>query len=1147
MNLHKITGMFVHTIPLAMHFNKDMTASELISASADVMHNSVANEDYPFAELAAKYAYTTNIMYEYQIGVIDKDRGIGGKKYRIVPLAQETPKFNIIFAVVEESDGYVICVRYNDEMYSDEYMEKLAECTAAALNGLICEPDRYVKTLSVLSDGEKEKIDAFGKGLQSNIPIKLLHKLFEDAAQKNADKTALIACDRTLTFSQLDKEANIIANELIKHGINKGNSVVLLLLRKSFYFSALFGVLKSGCAFIPCDPEYPSDRINHIITDSNASFIVATSDKLSEYPSEKALDIKDLLAGKDTSVPDVDVSPNDLAYMIYTSGSTGNPKGVMLRHIGICNYIGSEDGGVLYKTIRTQTETMVSVTTVSFDLSLKDTVGVLCSGKAVVFTDEQQMNDPQKLAEILEKTGTDAFNATPSRLIQYMEYEPFKNALGKCRLVLFGGEPCPTSLLNTLKALDVPNILNTYGPTEITISSNIADLTDSDKVNVGKPLPNYTEYIADIDGNLVPVGVMGELLIGGPGVSAGYVGLPEKNAASFIDYNGERVYRSGDYAKWDSDGNVYILGRIDSQVKLRGLRIEPSEIEELMEKQPHINRAVVTVRKLNGQDNLCAYFTSDTETDIKELHDALAAKLTHYMVPASFTQLDKIPVTPNGKVDLRALPEPTLFEKGDYTATDDNIEKFFCDLFAKVLDLDKVGANDDFFGIGGTSLSATSIMIGASDNGYKLSYGDIFKYKTPRLLSALFKEKSSNKGSGKLSVFDDYDYSKINKLLARNTLESFSSGNRRKIGNILLTGATGYMGVHVLAEYLRSEAGTAWCIVRKGRYNDPMIRLKNILHYYFGDEFDSMYDRIKVINGDVTAYAAFEALEKEKIDTIFNCAANVKHFSDGTDIEDINVGGAANCVRFCEKTGARLIHFSTTSVNGAMIVSSPDEIGPLDEKTMYFGQILDNQYTSSKMLAERTVFEAAAERKLDAKVIRVGTLAARESDGEFQVNYLSNSFMERLRSYVLLKCFPYSRMDEPMRLGPIDISAKAFMQLAKTPKECCLFNAVNTHSIPAVDVIRVMKDIGLNIRIVEDKVFDEMLTKAGNDPKKAAILSSLLAYKTNTNLAYVPVKFRYTSQILARMGFFWNITDASYIHKFIEGMAGLGFFDENIL
>ena len=285
--------------------------------------------------------------------------------------------------------------------------------------------------------------------------------------------------------------------------------------------------------------------------------------------------------------------------------------------------------------------------------------------------------------------------------------------------------------------------------------------------------------------------------------------------------------------------------------------------------------------------------------------------------------------------------------------------------------------------------------------------------------------------------------------------------------------------------------------------------------------------------------------EEKRITFAFFSPSYVRSFG-----KELNVGGTANCVRFCEEIGARLINFSTTSISGTMVASSKNAGKVLNEQSLYFGQQLDNQYSHSKLLSERVVLEAVAQRGLDGKVIRVGTLAARASDGEFQMNFLTNSFIGRLRSYVVLKCFPYSMMSLPLRMGPIDVSAKAFLLLAKTPKECIVFNAINNRSIPTVSVIRVMQRVGMDIRFVENEQFNAAVLEAQKDPKKAAILQSMLAY---TNLGGgvsafpVQVDCEYTTQVLARMGFFWIETGEEYVKRFIEALAGLGFFDETNL
>ncbi len=1151
---HGLLGMFVHTVPLLMHFEKDMTVRNLIVSSGEVIRGSIEHECYPFAEFTAKYGYSTQIMYECQIGVLGQTGSIGEFPYESIPMQNESPKFKLTIMILEQGEDYCIYIRYNDALYSPQYMQTFSDACGICLEHMAADIERPLRTLSLIDDSMEQKLRSFSVSCRADIGENLLHRLFEERAAENPDRTALIACDRSMTYKELNEDANRVAWNLMEKGLHERDLAVLLLPRRSFYFAAMFGVLKCGGAFIPCDPEYPTERIRHIIQDAGAKFILTTGDRLTQYQEENALDIEALISGDRTGNPAADVTGEDLAYLIYTSGSTGKPKGVELRHKGICNYLFPHEANLHMKFIRDNIESYLSVTTVSFDMSFKETAAALCNGKTLVFASEEQMNDPRALASLFERTGADCFNATPSRLMQYITYAPFRKDLGKCRLVMSGGETYPIALRDRLREIlpEDARIINTYGPTEITVSSNGKEITDDAYISVGRPLLNYTEHIVDEDMNLLPQGAVGELLIGGPGVARGYRNLPEQTRRSFIEYEGERMYRSGDLARFDEEGNCIILGRIDGQVKLRGLRIEPGEIEGLMEEQPGILRAVAAVRKIGGQENLCAWFTAKEAVDVSELRKKLARNLTQYMVPSALMQIDEIPVTPNGKTDLKALPQPQLLETGEYTAPQNEVEQFFCQLFEKVLNMDRVGATDDFFALGGTSLLATGIMIGATEAGYRLDYGDIFKYRTPRDLSSRFlDQKVENRDDRSLSVaeFDRYDYSDIDEVLSHNNLESFLLGQKRDIGNVLITGATGFMGIHVLAEYLRSEKGTAYCLVRKGKYRSSLRRLKAMLVYYFSEEFVDADERLKVIEGDVTDYGVFESLISEPIDTVFNCAAVVKHFSSGTEIEDINVGGVQKCIRFCKETGARLIHFSTISVAGGLVAADGEKVRPLDEQSLYFGQIVENQYTSSKLLAEREVLSKVADGGLDAKIIRVGTLAARRSDGEFQINYMTNSFMGRLRTYALLGSFPYSRLGIPMRLGPIDESVRSFLYLARTPEQCCLFNAINNHVIPTIDVIRIMNESGIEISVVEDEDFAGAIEDAQKDPRLAAIFASLLAYRQTggARALPVPVECSYTTQVLARSGFYWESTDRDYIRRFIQSLAALGFFDKDNL
>ncbi len=1150
-----IIGMFVNTAPVRIRPVRSMELADYFASVSRSVRNATYGAYLPFEEVVGQFVkqrdesrnpmFDVSVNYMWNPPAYSKD-GLTVELYS--PLQKMGRDIGFVFRKGE--NGLHCMVQYSTELFEDQVVENFIGQVKHTLEMLENSSLKTVREVLALPQQQAQKLESLSVQARSEVSPLLLHKLFEQSVRENAEKTALVAKDRTMTYRELNESANIVANELISKGVKTGDSVVLLLPRESCFFSCMFGVNKAGAAFIPCDPQYPADRINSIIEDSSAAFIITTKDKFSEHKDHNVIDVEEILKGTQTNDPDVQMTGEELSYMIYTSGSTGKPKGVMLRHKGICNYLMPHPANIHMHCLKNNVENYLSVTTISFDMSFKEHTAALCNGKTLIFAAEDEMNDPRALAELMEKYNVDCINATPSRLQQYMQYQPFRECIAKCKMVMSGGEGYPMSLRDEIKKCSPDiRIFNTYGPTEITVSCNAAELTNAQYVTVGRPLLNYTEYVVDKFGDIAPYGVIGELYVGGIGVAKGYKNLPEKTAQAFVEFGGQRMYRTGDHAKLDKGGNVMILGRLDDQVKLRGLRIELGEIQGLIAAQPHIKEVAVVIKKLGGQDNLCAYFTADAEIDITALRDELKKSLTHYMVPTAYLQLNEMPITPNGKTDTKRLPEPVSLSGTEYCAPVNDTEKFFCDAFASALNLERVGALDDFFEIGGTSLIVTSVVLAASEKGFEITYGDVFKHTTPRALAQLFKDGEVN-DTDKLFDFDDYDYTRINELLKGNTVEAFLSGEQRDVGNILITGATGYMGAHLLAEYLRSEKGTAYCLIRKGRFDTAKERLENMMFYYFGTDLEeAVSKRVQVFDGDVVNYAGFERFESMPVDTVFNCAANVKHFSSGTDIEDINVGGAVNCIRLCKKLGARLIHFSTVSVSGTTDDVSKLDRADLDEQSLYFGQTLDNKYTSSKLMGERMVLEAAADG-LDAKVIRVGTLAARESDGEFQINFLTNNFMGRLRSYALLGCFPYGMIENQVCMGPIDRSCEAFLKLARTPQACCVFNAVNNHTLPLGDIIRQMNENGMDVKFVEYDTFAQTLNEAQQDPEKAAILSSMTAYMNTAHgkkITALPCRAHYTTQILARMGFFWNQSNEKYVNDFINVLRGFRFFNKNNL
>ena len=1130
-------GMFVNTLPLGITV-ADTTVAEFVKACADVFKGVIEHEKYPFARIAADYGYQPHIVFEYQIGVIGK-ADIPGLKSREA-LNNDSAKFKLAVHI-EYSDGKpAVVLYYNDALYSRQLMEGMAGSIVTVAERMMSSADAKVRKVSIVSKAQETELAGLRQTATGEAPFKLFHECIGHFAETQPDHEALVACDGTFTYKQMDEQTNRIANALRQRGVQERDRVALLLPRTSRLILSLFGVLKAGAAYIPCDPEYPADRIKLILEDSEAKYIITTADRLDSVPADKAIDVESMLTGSvGCCATTASITPDDLAYLIYTSGSTGRPKGVMLRHEGICNYLYGHPANVFANAVLTDAERILSVTTISFDAALQDIGMAYFNGKTLILATEEQANNPLDLAKLITEQHINMVSGTPSRWGAWLTSPDFCKAIANLAICRAGGEKFSDQLLAQMREATKARIFNCYGPTEITVASNNAELTTAEMVTVGKPQLNVKEFIVDSDGNELPVGVVGELYIGGRGVARGYNNLDEMTRERFVDYKGERIYKSGDYAKWLPDGNVVILGRTDHQIKLRGLRIELGEIENVMLKVEGMKKVVIMIRKINDREHLCAYYTADREIAAEDLKSEISKSLTQYMVPTAYLQLKEMPMTPNGKTDVKALPNPDLAGGGEYVAPANDTEQILCDIFAGILKMDKVGATDSFFELGGTSLAVMQIVVQAEKAGLHVAYRDVFDNPTPRQLARFVTGEVVEDSHDEVS---DFDYTAINNLLQRNTLKNFLSGQHSRLGNVLLTGATGYLGIHILRELIDSEAEKIYCLVRGKTAEKAENRLRTLLYYYFDRSFKELFgERIQIILGDVTSDFAGNL----EVDTVFNCAAIVKHFSEGTEIEDVNIGGAQRCVEYCIKTGARLIHISTASTRGIWTGEPKDEV--FTEQTLYLGQYLNNKYIYSKFMAERLILEAIALHGLDAKIMRVGNLAARSTDGEFQANFSTNSFMGRIRVFNMLGCCTYAMAASKVEFSPINEVSRAIVRLAPTPKECTVFHPYNNHVQFLGDVLNGLSAVGEGVRFVELEAFNEAMNRAKDDPQKASQLASLLAYADAAHGQRVTDVTRnndYTTQVLLRLDSSFSPTSWDYVERMLTTIGGFGFFEK---
>ncbi|MBR2717516.1 MAG: SDR family oxidoreductase, partial [Oscillospiraceae bacterium] len=545
--------------------------------------------------------------------------------------------------------------------------------------------------------------------------------------------------------------------------------------------------------------------------------------------------------------------------------------------------------------------------------------------------------------------------------------------------------------------------------------------------------------------------------------------------------------------------------------------------------------------------------------DAAALAEYIKTQKPAYMVPAVILQIDRIPLTVNQKVDKKALPKPEL-QRAAYVAPAGKTEEDLCAIFGGVLGIERMSAEDDFFDVGGSSILAMKVVMAAEKAGYRIVYNDVFTHTTPRAMAGFLAGREAPAagpaeapaGSEARTIpeigRDGYDYGEIHALLRRNTVEAFRVGERLPLNDVLLLGATGYLGSHVLCELLTEHDSRIWCLVRPGKGRSGQERLDAVLRYYFGDGFAARFDsRLTVIEGDATepgALADFKAPSPGM--TAINCAASVKHFARGNEIERANVDSVRNLTAWCERSGARLVHISTGSVAGGRQNGMPPENFRFDEHSLYAGQVIDNnQYVHSKFMAERHVYEEILRRGLRAKVFRLGNLAPRAEDGEFQINYTTNTYMNNFRAYQALGLIPYEELDAPVEFSPIDCLAKAVLALSQTPEDCVCFIPLNAHRPLLGDVMRALNEEGHPIRGAETEEFLSALHEALTDEERREAVSSLAAYDSGDDTRMIGLEScdnTHTQQILARLGFSWPETGGDYIRQFLAALDRKGFF-----
>ena len=1131
--LSETVGMLVKTLPVYCDFSGS-TKDGLLKVQQQLI-DSMNNDIYPFSQISHEFNIKADAMVIYQGDNFAFDT-IGGEYAQEEPIHLNMAKAPVSISISIERNKFVFEMEYRGDMYYEETIKYLADNLETAAQGILKEYDPGEIRLMFEEQTQMQDIPEHAG--------KTFVDLFREAVEKYPDRPAVRDGNGEITYRELDKMSDYIAQKLTENGFGREKAAGILCGRTKEYAVAYVGVMKAGGAYVPLDPEYPQSRIEYMLTDSGAENLLVIDQyrSLVDFYDKNIISLDNVVAeAKDfeLSVELTAPKPENLAYMIYTSGSTGKPKGVMIEQRNLLNLI--EYIRLTRKT--TPDDVVAEFASFCFDASVIDLFAPLTAGAVLYILPENIRKDAVAVGKFIkdENITTATFPTQMGELVaELLEDAPH------LKFVTLGGEKFKHYRNRTYQ------MINGYGPTENTVSSTEFWVDKQyDNIPIGKSQRNVRSYVVDKDLNRLPVGASGELCHAGRQIARGYHNLPEKTASVFVENpyavceDDKRLYRTGDMVRMKGDGNIEYIGRIDSQVKIRGYRVELGEIEGAVLKHELVKNAAVTVVEKGGNKYITAYYTGESIPE-EQLKTFLEPLIPDYMMPSFFVHIEEMPVTPGGKIDKKALPMPEITTKNSgYVEPVTTVQTILCEIFEKALGIEKVGIEDNFFELGGSSLTASKVAVMCLSKNISIVYADVFKYPTVRELAAVVDDGAAAENTQSNNEFSNYNYNRIQSVISGNVEENVDRITKENLGDIMITGATGFLGIHILKAYLDNYDGKVYCLVRKGAYESMEKRMMHMLMYYFDNPYQELFgQRIICVEGDITSKEQVESLAAYKFRTIINCAACVKHFVADDILEKVNVQGVQNLIDFCKNNGRRLIQISTVSVAGEGSEGVPPMSRVFCENDLYIGQNITNEYIRTKFLAERAVLEAVS-GGLDGKVIRVGNLMSRNSDGEFQINFITNGFLRSLRGYKAIGKFPMGSMHEIAELSPIDSTALAVLKLVQTDRRFTVFHACNSHHIYMADLIYAMQRYGFQLDIVKDAEFEEAVKEFAKNSKDSDAVSGLIAYTSHNENEIYTMEYNnaFTAQALYRLDYKWPVTDDRYLESAIAALDRLAFFD----
>ena len=993
--------------------------------------------------------------------------------------------------------------QYNSDLLAQATIERMAEHYSRLLATAVADPDRPISQLSMLSEAERQKILVeWNDGdltSQRDLSGLCLHELFEVQVRQRPMATAVCFESETLTFGALNEQANQLAHYLQKCGVGPDVPVGIYMRRGLAWPIAMLAVMKAGGAYVPLDPRFPSERIGFMLADAKAPVLLLERPlPLPKLPPnvqvifmEEAVDWQD----EPLTNPASGVRAENLVYVLFTSGSTGRSKGVAVEHRQLVHYVSA----VTQRLDLPPQASYATVSTFAADLGHTVIFPSLVLGGCLHIISEDRVSDPNALADYFGRFSIDCLKIVPSHLSALLTVPQPERLLPQQRLIL-GGEASSWQLVARLDQLAAPTcrIFNHYGPTETTVGvctfeverlgdweisrlsrlpsggwdemqsamHNMQYALHAATVPIGRPLPRTRLYILDKQMNPVPMGITGELYIGGAGVARGYLGRPELTDSRFTidDFQWHRQtipvnrkYKTGDLCRWLPDGNIEFLGRVDHQVKIRGFRVELGEIEVVLRQVTAVHEAFV----LAQDERLIAYIVGDvTEA---QLHHYVITKLPNYMHPTVYVFLEKLPLTDNGKIDRRALPvaEAPLRSQA-FVAAETATEQKLAVIWSDLLGLERVSVTDDFFALGGHSLLATQLISRIRRGmGMELPIRKLFEAPTVAGLAALI-------DGGETAVLPDTALDLMAEIGLDETIQPateyvFVTEPR----HIFLTGATGFLGAFLLAELLQETTAIVHCLVRgKGARIEANLRA-------YGLWQEAFRARIVAIDGDLgqpllgLSLEVFQELA-EKIDIILHNGAWVNFVYPFEVLKPANVGGTQEILRLAGQKRTKAVHYVST-----LSVFPPTDEACSEDDGLTEWQGLAGGYAQSKWVAER-VLMLARKRGFPITVYRPGRITGHAETAVFNPD---DFLFKLIKGCIQLGCAP--RFEMQVDMTPVDYVSGAIMTLMKLPEVVGkAYHLLNDAPVDWQDLVVWLQDFGYRLQMRPYETWRQKLLNA---------------------------------------------------------------------